>query len=91
MSDLYQAIIKNSTLNKNVSTLVESYLLDPPVLPFLRELKIKTYILFVDSERYWSYQKYYINMSNGLIVEYCPTIVIVNERWSVTGLFVPRN
>jgi hypothetical protein len=37
MSDLYVEILKNSSLNKNISTLVESYLLDLPGLFRLSE------------------------------------------------------
>jgi hypothetical protein len=38
MSELYLEILKNSTLNRNTSILIESYLLDPPILPFINEL-----------------------------------------------------
>ncbi len=38
MSELFAEIYRNSTLNRNVSTLVVEYLTDPPPLPFLAEL-----------------------------------------------------
>ncbi len=59
MSELYFEIVKNSTLNKNVSTLIESYLLDPPKLPFLNELCDKTKVIlflvstFIFNDRYF--------------------------------------
>ncbi len=56
MSELYLEIISNSALNKNTSTLVESYLLDPPVLPFLKELKFYTKGLYSVFNEYIYYQ-----------------------------------
>ncbi len=63
MNDLYQEIIKNTTLNRNVSTLIESYLLDPPVLPFLEELYNSTNWI-ADLPYYWYYEKYRVSIYN---------------------------
>ncbi len=59
MSELLIEIIKNSTLNKNTSTLVESYLLDLPELPFLDELYNMTMDIANNDDIH--YTKYYIH------------------------------
>ncbi len=58
MSELFIEIFKNSSLNKNTSTLVESYLLDLPVLPFIKELETKTFHILDDTEHYQCYTEY---------------------------------
>ncbi len=64
MSELIIEIIKNSTLNKNTSTLVESYLLDPPKLPFLTQLVNETKIIYDQLNEYWFYDVILVRISN---------------------------
>ncbi len=61
MSDLFIEISKNSTNNKNVSTLIVEYLTDPPVLPFLDELNKNTKVVKFYTTLCWFYSLYYID------------------------------
>ncbi len=63
MSDLFTEIIKNSTNNKNVSTLIVEYLTDLPILPFLDELI--EYMILISTDSDWNYENYYIKSYSG--------------------------
>jgi hypothetical protein len=67
MTELFAEIYKNSTLNRNVSTLIEQYLLDPPVLPFLEELGKQTRMVNYYCTHNWFYNDYMINGGTGHI------------------------
>jgi hypothetical protein len=72
MSELYLEILKNSTLNRNTSTLVESYLLDPPILPFLCELREMTSCISDDTKYVQYYTSYSVEYGYN---NYCETLL----------------
>jgi hypothetical protein len=83
MSELFLEIYKNSTLNKNVSTLVVEYLTDPPALPFLRELNNETSPLRYDLGLYLFYTKLHIEWWSRKIHYFPCYIRKINDRWYI--------
>ncbi len=63
--DLFTEIIKNSTNNKNVSTLVIEYLTDPPRLPFLDQLINTTSYLLSSTNKCIFYNNHYYIIRSG--------------------------
>ncbi len=88
MSVLYSEIIKNSTLNKNTSILVESYLLDP--LPFLGELCSLTLSIRSDLDHYTYYNESHRSRLTGLYYMFgCYICKYRTYRgWGVAGRYL---
>jgi hypothetical protein len=52
-------VIFDRLLNKNTVGIVIGYLTDPPALPYLKELRRRTFGIYNDKD--WCYEKYYVN------------------------------
>lgn len=51
----------NKYVNHNVSNIIINYLKPLPILPYIDELKINTEPLYLDGERYYNYNNYFVD------------------------------
>ncbi len=70
MQEIYDNLIQIK-LNKNTIGLIVDYLTDPPVLPYIKELSIKTQYLFNDFGKCIYYSTFFIITTEQIVITEC--------------------
>ncbi len=74
------SILIDMGLVKNVIGIIIDYLTDPPYLPYIDELKKKTYPIARETD--WCYNRYYIQ-NNSYRINHRTRISIYSNIWYV--------